>query len=64
MLDIPDNVDQEVSSEPDTGNCDIASMGEEEFKKIVFQVGLRLASSTVIPKEQEHKNAEGLKKLD
>lgn len=64
MLDILDNVDQEVSSEPDTGNYDIASMGEEEFKKIVFQVGLRLASSTVIPKEQEHKNAEGLKKLD
>lgn len=56
LLDIPD---QEVSSEPD-----IAGMGEEEFQKIVFEVGQRLASSTVIPKQQEHKSAEGLKKLD
>lgn len=33
MLDIPDNIDQEVSSEPD-----IAGMGEEEFQKIMFEV--------------------------
>lgn len=59
LLDIPDNRDQEVSSEPD-----IAGMGEGEFQKIVFEVGQRLASSTVIPKQQEHKSAEGLKKLD
>lgn len=59
LLDIPDNIDQEVSSEPD-----IAGMGEGEFQKIVFEVGQRLASSTGIPKQQEHKSAEGLKKLD
>lgn len=59
LLEIPDNIDQEVSSEPD-----IAGMGEGEFQKIVFEVGQRLASSTGIPKQQEHKSAEGLKKLD
>lgn len=30
----------------------------------MFEVGQRLASSTIIPKQQEHKSAEGLKKLD
>lgn len=37
LLDIPDNIDQEISSEPD-----IAGMGEGEFQKIVFEVGQRL----------------------
>lgn len=51
-----------MSSEPDIGNK--ASVSKEEFQKIVFEVGQRLASSTIIPKQQEHKSAEGLKKLD